>query len=84
MKLDDLRKLELGSQPPGNALDDDAEVSAIVKVREAHYVPAGLTLRSRIDDKIFTATCRAAALRDLDRDPLVESVALTQKLRSLA
>jgi len=84
MKLDDLRKLELGSQPPGNSLADDAEVSAIVKVRQPNYVPAGLTVRSRIDDKMFTVTCRAAALRDLDQDPLVESVALTQKLRSLA
>jgi hypothetical protein len=84
MKLDDLRKLEHASQPHTNSLPDDVIVSAIVKVRQPQYVPSGMTVRSRIDETMFTASCRADVLRHLEQDPLVESVALSQQLRGLA
>jgi hypothetical protein len=84
MKLDDLNKLELASRPNGGSLPDDMLVAAIIKVRRPNYVPDGVTVRARIDDTMFTASCRADALRDLERDPLVESVALRKRLRNLA
>jgi len=80
MKLDDLTKLEFSSQPHAGSLPDDEPVSVIVKVREPRYVPAGVTVRSRIDDEMFTASCRAGQLRELEKDARVESVALAQRL----
>jgi hypothetical protein len=80
MKLDDLKKLEHESRPRQASVDDDAQISAIVKVRRPNYVPPGLTVRSRIDDLMFTASGRAGALRHLDDDPDVESVALPRPL----
>lgn len=80
MKLEDLRKLELSSQPHAGSLSDDTPVSAIVKVREANYVPSGVTVRARIDETMFTASCRAEQLRELESDPRVVSVALAERL----
>jgi hypothetical protein len=80
MNLDDLRKLELTSQPGTDAIPDDEPVSAIVKVREPNYVPSGVTVRSRIDETMFTTSCRAGQLRALESDPRVESVALAKRL----
>jgi hypothetical protein len=83
MKLEDLRKLELSSRPHAGAVSDDTLVSAIVKVREANYVPSGVTIRARIDEMMFTASCRADQLRELEGDPRVVSVALTQRLTNV-
>jgi hypothetical protein len=83
VELDDLSKLEFSSQPRRGSLPDDAQVSAIVKVRQSNYVPPGVSIRARIDDKMFTASCRADKLRELERDPQVESVALAQRLENI-
>lgn len=80
MKLDDLRKLELSSIGRLSSLPDDTVVNAIVKVREPSYVPEGLTVRARIDEMMFTATCRAGTLRRLEADPRVESFALAERI----
>lgn len=81
MKLDDLKKLEHTSQPRAASLPDDEQVSAIVKVRQPHYVPEGVTVRSRIDETMFTGSFRADRLGQLEQDPDVESVALSKRLR---
>ena len=79
MKLDDLSKLEHSSRPRAASIPDDTEVAAIVKVRVPHYVPEGVTVRSRIDDTMFTVSCRADRLLELEQDLRVESVALAQR-----
>ena len=80
MELDDLRKLEHGSRGSRTALPDDAVVTAIIKVREASYVPPGVEVRARIDETMFTASCRADALKRLEDDPKVESIALPKRV----
>jgi hypothetical protein len=56
-------------------------VQAIVKVRKAGYVPPAVTLRTRIDEHLFTADVPASELPKLERNPQVVSVATNKKLR---
>jgi hypothetical protein len=60
---------------------ETATVTAIVKVREPGYVPCGFRVRARIDETLFTAECEGAALRAVEGDERVESVALRQRLQ---
>ena len=46
----------------------------IVKARTPGYVPPGFTVRTRIDDVMFTADAPAAAVAAATDDPHVESV----------
>ena len=82
MKLEDLKKLEHSSQPHAASLPA-GEVTAIVKVKQPRYVPAGVKVRARIDDMMFTASFAGALLASLDADPDVESVALAERLPSV-
>jgi hypothetical protein len=83
MELDDLQKLEHASRGRSPSLADDSVVKTIIKVREPMYVPPGVEVRARIDETMFTATCRADVLQRLERDPKVESVALAQRIRTV-
>jgi hypothetical protein len=75
------KKIEFGEAKAVVTADSKA-VSAIVKVKVPNYVPAGFTVRSRIDETLFTADCSGSALRSAQEDPNVESVALSKRLRS--
>jgi uncharacterized protein (DUF58 family) len=80
MEFDDLRKLEHTSRGQRTALPDDAVVSAIIKVREPSYVPPEVEVRARIDETLFTVSCRADVLKRLEADPKVESIALPKRI----
>lgn len=81
IRLDTLRKVQsAGAIKPGEELDGSIE--AIVKVNRADYTPANITVRARIDPFLFTCEMPADELEKLENDPGVESVALSQKLRT--
>lgn len=61
-------------------LDPDEVLSAIVKVKEAGYVPKAAAERSRASDTLFTANVRRADLDALAKDARVESVELSERL----
>ena len=82
LNLDDLKKLE-SSTVRSLALDPQAQVEAIVKVRRADYVPKNVRVRSQIDSHLFTCEIPTAQLQALQDDPNVESVAINKKLRSV-
>ncbi|MGH9223309.1 MAG: hypothetical protein ACRD2W_05895 [Acidimicrobiales bacterium] len=52
----------------------------IVKARTPGYVPPGFTVRTRIDDIMFTADASADAVASAGSDPDVESVARAERL----
>jgi hypothetical protein len=58
------------------------ELTAIVKVSEDGYVPHGVTLRTRIADRIFTATLTGSQLQRLEDDPRVLSIESSRRLRT--
>src|SRR5262249_55306551 len=60
----------------------DTPLLAIVKVRRDGYVPPGVTVRARLGPTLFTAELPAATLAPLEADPLVESIAPAQRLKS--
>jgi hypothetical protein len=53
----------------------------IVKVTEPGYVPDGFTVRTRIDDMMFTADADPADVAAASADPNVESVEGARRLR---
>ncbi len=59
----------------------DNSLSAIIKVNEDGYVPKGVTVRSKIDDTMFTGVFEAHLLKKLDRDANVKSVAVSRRLQ---
>ena len=56
-------------------------LTAILKVNREGYVPENVQLRTRIDDLMFTAEFDAKALKSLDSDELVNSVAISESLK---
>lgn len=60
---------------------DEGAVCAIIKVNAEGYVPKGVTVRSKIDETMFTAEFATRLLDKLDRDSNVESVAVSRRLR---
>jgi hypothetical protein len=62
----------------------ETPMTAIVKVTEDDYVPAGITLRSRIAQRIFTATLSGDQLRELEDDPRVVSVEASRPVRQVS
>lgn len=61
-------------------LDPDELLSAIVKVKEAGYVPKAADERARASDMLFTANVRRSDLDALAKDDRVESVELSERL----
>ncbi|HYI64734.1 MAG TPA: hypothetical protein VEW71_07605 [Allosphingosinicella sp.] len=60
---------------------DEGAVRAIFKVNAEGYVPKGVTVRSKIDETMFTGEFDTRLLSKLDRDSNVESVAVSRRLR---
>jgi hypothetical protein len=58
---------EAGMKPSDN-------VEIAVNVKAARYVPRGVTLRARLDDRLFTAITKASNLDRLEQDPCITSV----------
>jgi len=81
IKLDDLHKVEASSVVPlaRNASD---VIQAIIKVKEPDYVPMSVHLRASIGPCIFTGELKSGDLESLERDPKVESVSISKKLKS--
>ena len=83
MKLGSLRLRNLASGKLAGAsadLPEGEQLTAIVKVSEDGYVPAGITRRAQIADRIFTAELSSEQLRQLDDDPRVVSVEPSEPL----
>jgi hypothetical protein len=71
-------------QPPAGTSPSSPEsgrTRVIVKVRKPGYVPDGFTLRTRVDDLLFTAEAREADVTAAAADPDVESVERGRALR---
>jgi hypothetical protein len=56
---------------------------ATVKVSQADYVPSAIHVRARISPNLFTADIPVDAIERLEADPLVISVGIARRLRSL-
>lgn len=54
--------------------------SVIVKVTEPGYVPSGFTVRTRIDEILFTADAKPADVAAAKEDPNVEAVDRARRL----
>lgn len=81
INMDDLRKLESSSVPTRSPKAHDM-VKAIVKVKQAGYVPDSVHVRASISPFILTCEFAAEQLPVLERDPKIESIALNQSLSS--
>ena len=55
-------------------------VHVTVQVSQAGHVPAGVELRTRIDEMLFTGQMQASALRQVAADPLLVSLAAATKV----
>ena len=77
-QMTQLSKLE--AIPPSvlEAALEDEIVTAIVRVREAGYVPEQVQVRTQIAPTLFTAELAAKSLDALETDPKVQSVALSR------
>lgn len=78
MDFTKLKKLEPAGARPRTG--PEGVVSAIVKVREAGYRPAGVRVRSEISPQMFTGDMSAAQLSVLEGDPKVESISLSRPI----
>ena len=66
---------ESGEEPDAAAPDAAAEPTrVIVKVCRPGYVPEGFTVRTRVDDVLFTAEAPAAVVLAARDDPEVEAI----------
>jgi hypothetical protein len=66
----------------GVATDAGTEVSVIVHVNKANYVPNWISLRKKITDLIFTADVKKRDLEKLEADEQVISVSINEQLGS--
>ena len=57
------------------------EVTAIVKVTEAGYVPSGIDVRAQIAPNLFTAKMHREDIDRLDQDPRVVSIDTGRRLQ---
>jgi hypothetical protein len=58
----------------------DRPVAVVVEVTEPGYHPAGLEIRARITATLLTGTVQSTSLPELDRDPGVVAIEITQPL----
>lgn len=68
------------TRPQGERFDSDTPVTAIFKVAEAGYVPESVTVRARIDPRMFTGQCTYGDLGRLEDDCNVVSVAVRREV----
>jgi hypothetical protein len=59
---------------------DDETLTAIIEVNEPGYVPGAADRRAPISEKLFTANVQRRRLGDLQRDPRVVSIELSERL----
>lgn len=76
-----LSKRESNPRPEWATGTDAVEV--IVKVRQPNYVPIGIKVRAQISPMLFTSTVPGADLKNLEEDPGVHSVSVSQALRTI-
>ena len=79
MDLKDLTK----SDVPAKQFAPGEQITAIIKVRTAGYVPPGVHVRSRIGDDLITADFPAALLDKIQADEQVVSVEHNKPLPSI-
>jgi hypothetical protein len=77
------RKLNKSKTTGKGASVINPELSVIVHVRKANYVPEWITLRSKITDLIFTADIKKVELNKLEADEQVTSVSINEQLGSI-
>ena len=77
----DLGKLEAAEDRERTGLGPDVKVEAIIKVNREGYVPAGVSVRSRIDGQMFTGEFKAGVLQQIETDENVVSVSVAKRLR---
>jgi hypothetical protein len=78
--LHNLKKLELASISSLPDIDPEEEIKVIVKVRSDNYVPPAVSLRARIEPRMFTGLIRVGDLPTLEKDKGVISIAISQPL----
>jgi hypothetical protein len=78
----DFKKLRESQQPGGEEKDvsPPRRVTGIVKVRTDHYCPANVEVRSKIDERLFTAEFSSDQLAALRSDPQIETVSVSQPI----
>ena len=77
------RKLNKSKTTGKGAVAVGPELSVIVYVRKANYVPEWISLRSKITDLIFTADINKADLNKLEADEQVSSVSINERLNTI-
>lgn len=81
INIDELKKLEFSSAPAHRAIPANERFSAIIKVRQPHYVPPGVEVRARVDEFLFTGAFQGSLLADLETNDKVVSISLPKRLR---
>lgn len=79
--LDDLKKVESSTIRPLAQTTDDM-IQAVIKVKQAKYVPKNVRVRAQIDDHLLTGEFKTSVLKSLERDAQVESISISKDLRS--
>jgi hypothetical protein len=79
--LESLKKLSGGARP--QVVEAGQQLEVIVKVQSPDYVPPGVAVRAQISPRLFTAVVPPSALYELEDDPEVESVSISQALRTI-
>lgn len=75
------KKLEARARP--KAEDPAGVLEVIVKVHRANYVPEGIRVRAQISPQLFTSVIPSSTLQHLEDDPQVQSVSVSQGLRTI-
>lgn len=76
-------KIELSPLRKAPAVAQHENVVCIVKVRKPGYVPDGFTVRTWIDDTLYTADCTGIDLENASKDPNVESISPAERVRQI-
>ncbi len=74
-------KVQLNTLSVVNNGDSQTEITAIVKVAEAGYVPSGIDVRAQLAPNLFTAKMHRADIARLDQDPRVLSIDTGRRLQ---
>jgi hypothetical protein len=82
MDLKDLKNLTK-SDVTAKPAEPGEQITAIIKVRTAGYVPSGVQVRSRISDDLITADFPATLLDKIQADEQVVSVEHNKPLRGI-
>lgn len=77
------QKIKGGISSLSSAPSANEQLEVIVRVNAQNYVPGRVDLRNRLSPYLFTATTQLAQLQELDNDPQVASISLSQKLRTI-